>query len=329
MQAVQTFQKFFAFLVFCAMTVPGANRIYGAEYPISEPLDQTILITERLVSGEADEVPPAPVPPNVYQPLDSFSPAFVAEEIMRLRDSMGVSPLTERPGFRPLTLANESDESQATPAPWNREEERRDFRERLRGMASRPMLPQPAGVPYGPNPYRLNPPTFAVQPVPQFYMQPQAMQVPFRYEPDDESCHAPLAAPSFMEAEREGQKQIDILRQTAHQLDETAHQLECSEQFERADQVRQLANLLRQDARRGHRAEEATALRAIRPAAVKEVDRPVRAALRSPRAGRSAAAESLPYERNSEQAEPDCPACPSLESNRSKPIGEKPEANVE
>jgi hypothetical protein len=327
MQATNCLQKSFALLFIGAMGLPGLNMANGSDFPLSEPLDETVVVHEQLTSGESDEVPPEPVPPSEYQPLDSRAPALVAEEILRLRDSLGTSPLAGRPGFRPLTLANESDEDVASPAPWEREDDRRDFRDRLQGMASRPVLAQPHGVPYGVRPNQLNPPAYITPPTPQFHLgvpwnfvgelQPQPVQIPYGYEPVAEGCHMPMSAPSFVVAEMQGQKQVDVLRQTAHQLEETAHQLECCEQFERADQVRKLAEQLRQDARRGRRAEEATAMRTIRPAATETAALLIRAALSARQV--DTAAEEPTFQRTeteSVEAEPSCPACPTLQRNR-------------
>jgi hypothetical protein len=343
MQATNSQQKAFALLFLGAMGWNGLSMANGAELPLSEPLDETVVVHEQLTSGEADEadeVPPEPVPPNEYQPLDSRAPALVAEEILRLRDSLGTSPLAGRPGFRPLTLANESDEDIASPAPWEREDDRRDFRDRLQGMASRPVLAQPHGVPYGVRPYHFNPPAYIAPPAPQVHLgvpwnlvgelQPRPVQIPYGYEPVAEGCHMPVSAPSFVVAEMQGQKQIDILRQTAHQLDETAHQLECCEQFERADQVRQLAEQLRQDARRGRRAEEATAMRTIQPAAGESAEHLIRAALRARYTGRLAEEPTFQREEtNSVDAEPSCPACPTLQRNRRGVSVEESAANPE
>ncbi len=310
-------QKSFALLILGLMSFPCASSAFGEEYPLSAPLDGTFIVRERLVSDESEEVPPEPVPHSEYQPLDHMAPALVAEEILRLRDSLGHSPLHGRPGFRPLTLANESDENQAAPAPWEREDDRRDFRDRLRGMASRPVLPQPHGVPYGLSPYHLNPPAFVTQPAPHVYLQPQPVQIPYGYEPVPEGCHSPISVPSFMAAETQGQQQIDTLRQTAHQLEETAHQLECCEQFDRADQVRQLAELLRQDARRGRRAEDGTVLQKVRPAASEMAAHVLRAAVRPRYVGGTTDETASPRATaEAVDAEPSCPACPTLQKTR-------------
>lgn len=327
MQATNFLQKSFALLFVSALGLPGLNNSFGSDFPLSEPLDETVVVHEQLTSGESDEVPPEPVPPSEYQPLDTRVPALVAEEILRLRDSLGTSPLTGRPGFRPLTLANQSDEDVASPAPWEREDDRRDFRDRLQGIASRPVLAQPHGVPYGVRPYHLNSPAFIAPPAPQIQLggpwnfvgelQPQPVQVPYGYEPVAEGCQMPMSAPSFVVAEMQGQKQIDILRQTAHQLEETAHQLECCEQFERADQIRQLAEQLRQDARRGHRAEEATAMRTIRPAVSESAELLIRAAMSArPTTATTEAPTCQRGETEPTEGEPNCPACPTLERNR-------------
>lgn len=333
MQAINLKQKSFAALVMGAMSFSGFSMVCGADYPfypLSQPLDETLVVRERLTSGESDEVPPEPVPPNEYQPLDSMPPALVAEEILRLRDSLGISPLTGRSGFRPLTLANESDEDQASPAPWEREDDRRDFRDRLRGMASRPVLPQPHGVPYGLSPYHLNPPAFVAQPAPHIYLQPQPVQIPYGYEPVPADRHSPLSAPSFVAAEQEDRKQIDVLRQTAHQLEETAHQLECCEQFERADQVRQLAELLRQDARRGRRAEEATAMGSVRPVASEGANHLMRAALRARHAGKPGDEAGPQWaEAEAVDAESSCPACPTRQIQRRGVFQEESAASAE
>src|SRR5690606_4626985 len=111
-------------------------------------------------------------------------------------------------------------------------------------------------------------------------------------------------------------KQIDILRQTAHQLEETAHQLECCEQFERADQVRQLAEMLRQDARPSHKNTETTAASSLQPAAA-SLDQAQRAALRA-RYHRTPieAIEAEQLEIGLWSDEPSCPACPAEAKRR-------------
>lgn len=289
-----------------------SSVVCAADYPLSAPLEDTVVVFDQLTSGESEDVPPEPIPPSEYLPLDSQSPALVAEEILRLRDALGTSPLNGRRGFRPLTLANESDEDEAVTAPWEREDDRQDFRERLRGMASRPMAPQPMGVPYGSSPYPVVP-TYdtAVSP-----FAPQPAHVPYGYVPTTVPYATPYAPPMPVPAmmptvDMEAQKQIDVLRQTAHQLDQTAHQLECSEQFDRADQVRALAEAIRLDARRARQASESTAMRMVHPATV--INPFTRGTVR-------VRIESQPeptvevqrLDSTVTDAEPNCPACPSL-----------------
>jgi len=59
----------------------------------------------------------------------------------------------------------------------------------------------------------------------------------------------PAALPSPASAE-DVLPEVQLLRDAAWQLEQTAHQLECRDLYERADQLRQVARELRADARR-------------------------------------------------------------------------------
>ena len=264
-------------------------QLLASEPSVSEPLDEPVVIHERLVSDESVEVPPEPVPPSEYQSLDSLTPALIAEEILRLRDSLGEAPLSGRAAFQLLPLGNTEKKRSHSPAemafdeeghfqtnekdfvPQQREEDRRLLGQRLRGMASRPMFARPHYAPptevHMDHPLDLPPVPceadhFAPYPVPTYvpvtrYIDPQAIP---HLEPPRHMAHAEHAA----------ETQINVLRETARQLEESAHHLECQEQFERADQIRELAQKLRMDAREQREHGSTQDLRAVRPVAVME-----------------------------------------------------------
>ena len=241
----------------------------------------------------------------------------MAEEILQLRDTLG-SPWKGRLGFRPMTLANQSDEHHAAPAPW--EDDRHDFRERLQGMASRPVQPQPWGVPYGVAPsYPHGGANWPWAGLPPYNVPPHPMMSAPVFQTHPEPAFDPRHAPAHL-GELNAQP-IDLLRETARQLEEAAHQLECNEQYERADQIRQMAEQLRQDARRASGATGSPTLRKAHPAAAIKIE--------APRGGQrtrfhASPVEALEMEAERSEAEAfetsepgaNCPACPTRAKTR-------------
>ena len=147
--------------------------------------------------------------PFPYTPLGAPVPEVVAEEILQLRDVLGTGPIVEGDAFRPLPIIGGGAEE--LPPPHDPAVERNVLGAKIRLMA-------------------------------RSAMERGAQAFQSRHE------QPPRVLTTCVLAQGADER-VNILRQTAQQLEHSAHLLECQDLYEQADGIRRQANQLRADAR--------------------------------------------------------------------------------